>query len=324
MTVRIPVVMMCSSECVFVGSHLPDTRRPRDVTIVSAEDLLAAEFEEHRERLTAVAHRLLGSRAEAEDAVQEAWMRVSRADSTEVDNLAGWLTTIVARVSLNQLRSRTARREEPLDDAPPARLHAVTDPADQAVLADSVGLALLAVLDTLAPAERLAVVLHDLFDVPFEEIAPIVDRSPAAARQLASRARRRVRGAEPKDPPIDTAARKREVVAAFLAASKDGDFSALLELLHPEAVLRYDAAAAQLGSAEDLRGADAVARFLSGKARAARLALVDGAPGWVWSLRGEPQVVFAFTVADGLVTGIDIIGDRQRVAGFAIESLPQR
>jgi RNA polymerase sigma-70 factor (ECF subfamily) len=287
---------------------------------VSAGDLLAAEFEEHRERLTAVAHRLLGSRAEAEDAVQEAWLRVSRADSSEVDNLAGWLTTIVARVSLNQLRSRASRREDPIADAPPPRLHAVADPAEEAVLADSVGLALLAVLDTLSPAERLAFVLHDLFDVPFEEIAPIVDRSPAAARQLASRARRRVRGAEPKDD----AARKREVVTAFLAASKDGDFSALLELLHPEAVLRYDTAAAQMGSAEDLRGADAVARFLSGKARAARLALVDGAPGWVWSLRGEPQVVFGFTVEDGLVTSIDIIGEKERVAGFAIETLPQR
>jgi RNA polymerase sigma factor (sigma-70 family) len=287
---------------------------------MSESDLLAAEFEEHRQRLTAVAHRLLGSRAEAEDAVQEAWLRVSRADSSEVDNLGGWLTTIVARVSLNQLRSRTARREDPLDDTPPAPLHAVPDPADQAVLADSVGLALLAVLDTLAPPERLAFVLHDMFDVPFEEIAPIVDRSPAAARQLASRARRRVRGAEPRDD----AARKREVVGAFLAASKDGDFSALLELLHPEAVLRYDAAAANMGSAENLRGADAVARFLSGKAKAARLVLVDGAPGWVWSLRGEPQVVFAFTVEDGLVTGIDIIGDRRRVAAFDIDSLPQR
>jgi len=281
---------------------------------------LIERFEEARPHLRAVAYRMLGSVEDAEDAVQEAWLRVSRADSGEVDNLAGWLTTVVARVSLNQLRSRTTRREEPLDDAPPARLHVVPDPADEAVLADSVGLALLAVLDTLAPAERLAFVLHDLFDVPFEEIAPIVDRSPAAARQLASRARRRVRGAEPRDD----AARKREVVSAFLAASKDGDFGALLELLHPEAVLRYDTAAAQMGSAEDLRGADAVARFLSGKARAARLVLVDGAPGWVWSLHGEPQVVFAFTVEDGLVTAIDIIGDRERVAGFDLESLPQR
>ena len=286
---------------------------------MSDPDLLAAEFEEHRDRLTAVAHRLLGSRAEAEDAVQEAWLRVSRADSSEVDNFGGWLTTIVARVSLNQLRSRTSRREEPLDE-PPAHLHAVPDPADEAVLADSVGLALLAGLGPLAPAARLAFVLHDLFDVPFEESAPIVDRSPAAARQLASRARRRVRGAEPRDD----AARKREVVSAFLAASKGGDFTALLELLHPEAVLRYDAAAASLGSATDLRGADAVAAFLSGKARAARLVLVDGTPGWVWSHLGVPQVVFSFTVADGLVTAIEIIGDRDRVSGFEFESLPQR
>src|SRR3954469_16837356 len=306
MTVRTPAVMMCSSGRAGQWvSHLPDTHRPRDVTDVSTEDLLAAEFEEQRHRLTDVAHRLLGSRAEAEDAVQEAWLRVSRADSSEGDNLAGWLTTIVARVSLNQLRSRTSRREEPLDGAPPPHLHAVPDPAEEAVLADSVGLALLAVLDTLAPAERLAFVLHDLFDVPFEEIAPIVDRSPAAARplapprHLASRARRRVRGAEPRDD----AARKWEVVSAFLAASKDGDFSALLQLLHPEAVLRYDTAAAQMGSAEDLRGADAVARFLSGKARAARLVLVDGAPGWVWSLRGEAQVVFAFTGEGGRAAG---------------------
>src|SRR3954471_6697259 len=238
MTVRIPVVMMCSSECVFVGSHLPDTRRPRDVTIVSAEDLLAAEFEEHRERLTAVAHRLLGSRAEAEDAVQEAWLRVSRADSSEVDNLGGWLTTIVARVSLNQLRSRTARREDPLDDTPPARLHAVPDPADQAVLADSVGLALLAVLDTLAPPERLAFVLHDMFDVPFEEIAPIVERSVEATRQLASRARRRVQGAAPvTDPDLRE---QRRVVDAFLAAARAGDFEGLIQVLDPDVVFRAD------------------------------------------------------------------------------------
>src|SRR3954449_9594569 len=321
MTVRIPVVMMCSSECVFVGSHLPDTRRPRDVTVVSAEDLLAAEFEEHRERLTAVAHRLLGSRAEAEDAVQEAWLRGSRADSTGVDNLAGWLTTIVARVSLNQLRSRTARREEPLDDTPPARLHVVPDPAEEAVLADSVGLALLAVLDTLTPAERLAFVLHDLFDVPFDDIAPIVDRSPAAPPQLASRARRRVRGAE----PADDAARKREVVAAFLTASREGDFTALLELLDPEAVLRADAAAVRMGSdAVEVRGATGIAEFLSGRARAARLVLVDGAPGWVWSLRGEPKVVFAFTVEDGLVTAIDLLADPERLAAFDIQPLRQR
>jgi RNA polymerase sigma factor (sigma-70 family) len=288
---------------------------------VSGNDLLAARFEEHRDRLTAVAHRLLGSRAEAEDAVQEAWLRVSRADSSEVDNLAGWLTTVVARVSLNQLRSRTSRREDPLDDAPPPHLHAVPDPADEAVLADSVGLALLAVLDTLGPAERLAFVLHDLFDVPFDEIAPIVDRSPAAARQLASRARRRVRGAE----PADDAARKREVVAAFLTASREGDFTALLELLHPEAVLRADAAAVQMGSdAAEVRGARGVAGFLSGRARAARLVLVDGTPGWVWSLRGEPKVVFAFTVEDGVVTAIDLLADPERLAAMDLQPLKQR
>jgi RNA polymerase sigma factor (sigma-70 family) len=288
---------------------------------MSEEDLLAAHFEEHRDRLTAVAHRLLGSRAEAEDAVQEAWLRVSRADSNEVDNLAGWLTTVVARVSLNQLRSRTSRREDPLDDAASRHLHAVPDPAEEAVLADSVGLALLAVLDTLAPAERLAFVLHDLFDVPFDEIAPIVDRSPAAVRQLASRARRRVRGAE----PADDAARKREVVAAFLAASKEGNFTALLELLDPEAVLRADAAAVQMGSdVTEVRGASGVAEFLSGRARAARLVLIDGAPGWVWSHLGEPKVVFAFTIEDGAVTAIDLIADPERLAGFDVEPLKQR
>src|SRR3954466_10081031 len=245
---------------------------------MSEKDLLAGEFEEHRDRLTAVAHRLLGSRAEAEDAVQEAWLRGRRADGAEVDTLAGWLTRVVPRVSLNQLRSRTSRREDPLDDTPPSHLHLVPDPADEAVLADSVGLALLAVLDTLGPAERLAFVLHDLFDVPFDEIAPIVDRSPAAARQLASRARRRVRGAEPRDD----AARKREVVSAFLTASREGDFTALLELLHPEAVLRADAAAMAMGSdATELHGARTIAEFLSGRAKAVRLVLIDGTPGWV-------------------------------------------
>src|SRR4051794_13593878 len=265
---------------------------------MSGPDVLVAQFEEHRDRLTAVAHRLLGSRAEAEDAVQEAWLRVSRADTAEVENLGGWLTTVVARVALNQLRARANRREDPLDDALPARLRAAADPAEEAVLADSVGLALLIVLDQLAPAERLAFVLHDLFDVPFEEIAPIVDRSPAAARQLASRARRRVRGAE---LPAATE-RRREVVAAFLDASRNGEFTALLELLHPDAVLRSDAVAARMGSAAEVRGATEVARFLSGRARAARLVLVDGEPGAVWSLRGTPPGGVAFTVEGGPVT----------------------
>ena len=287
---------------------------------MSGNDVLAAQFEEHRPRLTAVAHRLLGSRAEAEDAVQEAWLRVSRAGSAEVADLGGWLTTVVARVALNQLRARASRREDPLDDAPPARLHAVADPAEEAVLADSVRRALLVVLDQLAPAERLAFVLHDLFDVPFDEIAPIVDRSPAAARQLASRARRRVRGAELPD----ATERRREVVAAFLDAARNGEFSALLDLLHPEAVLRSDAVATRMGSEAEVRGATAVARFLSGRARAARLVLVDGVPGAVWSLRGTPQVVFAFTVEDGVVTAIDLLAAPETLAGLDLQPLEQR
>jgi RNA polymerase sigma factor (sigma-70 family) len=287
---------------------------------MSETDVLAAQFEGHRDRLTAMAHRLLGSRAEAEDAVQEAWLRVSRTGTDDVDNLGGWLTTVVARVALNQLRARASRREDPLDDAPPARLHAVADPAEEAVLADSVGLALLVVLDRLAPAERLAFVLHDLFDVPFDEIAPIVDRSPAAARQLASRARRRVRAAELPD----ATERRREVVAAFLDASRNGDFSALLQLLHPEAVLRSDAVATRMGSEAEVRGATAVARFLSGRARAARLVLVDGVPGAVWSLRGTPQVVFAFTVEDGVVTAIDLLAAPETLAGLGLQPLGQR
>jgi RNA polymerase sigma factor (sigma-70 family) len=286
---------------------------------MTGSDVLAAQFEEHRDRLTAVAHRLLGSRAEAEDAVQEAWLRVSRAGTAEVENLGGWLTTVVARVALNQLRARANRREDPLDDAPPPRLHAVVDPAEEAVLVDSVGLALLVVLDQLAPAERLAFVLHDLFDVPFDEIAPIVDRSPAAARQLASRARRRVRGAELPD----ATQRRREVVAAFLDASRNGDFTALLALLHPEAVLRSDAVAARMGAAAEVRGAAEVAQFLSGRARAARLVLVDGTPGAVWSLRGTPKVVFAFTVEDGVVTAIDLLGDPERLAALDLQPLKQ-
>ena len=287
---------------------------------MSGNDVLAAQFEEHRHRLTAVASRLLGSRAEAEDAVQEAWLRVSRAGSDEVADLGGWLTTVVARVALNQLRARANRREDPFDDAPPARLHATADPAEEAVLADSVGLALLVVLDQLAPAERLAFVLHDLFDVPFDQIAPIVDRSPAAARQLASRARRRVRGAELPD----ATERRREVVAAFLDASRNGDFSALLELLHPEAVLRSDAVAARMGAAAEVRGAAGVARFLSGRARAARLVLVDGVPGAVWSLRGTPQVVFAFTVEDGVVTAIDLLAAPGTLSALDLQPLRQR
>ena len=286
-------------------------------------EFLAEQFEEHRTRLRAVAYRMLGSLTEADDAVQETWLRLNRTDADQVENLGGWLTTVVARVSLNMLRSRRTHPAQSLDVRMPEPMVDPadgTDPEHEALLADSVGLALLVVLETLNPAERLAFVLHDMFAVPFDEIAPIVDRSPAAARQLTSRARRRLRGAELPD----ATERRRTVVAAFLDASRNGDFSALLELLHPEAVLRSDAVAARMGADAEVRGATAVARFLSGRARAARLVLVDGTPGAVWSLRGTPQVVFAFTVEDGVVTGIDLLAEPGTLASLDLQPLEQR
>jgi RNA polymerase sigma factor (sigma-70 family) len=272
------------------------------------DDWLARQFEEHRPRLRAVATRLLGSGSEADDAVQETWLRLSRTDPGSVENLGGWLTTVVGRVALNMLRSRSTRHEEPLDGHPGGdRPSPGPDPADTAVLADSVGMALVVVLETLTPAERLAFVLHDLFDVPFDEIAPIVDRSPAAARQLASRARRRVQGQSPDAPPDD--ARRRAVVAAFLAASQRGDFAGLLTLLDPDAVMRADAATVAMGAPAEIRGAEAVAAIFSRGARAARLALVDDVAQVVWMHRGQPKVVFAFSITDGTVTAIDQVGD---------------
>ena len=284
-------------------------------------DWLAERFEENRPHLRAVAYRMLGSSAEADDAVQETWLRLSRAGVGGVENLGGWLTTIVARVSLNMLRSRTLRREEPID--PPATGQPVapppngTDPEHEAVLADSVGLALLVVLDTLTPAERLAFVLHDMFAVPFEEIAPIVERSPVATRQLASRARRRVQEAGPGDPPGEIS-RRREVVAAFLAASREGDFDALLTMLDPDIVLRADNAAAQMGADAEAIGPRAVAGIFSGRAKALRPALIDGAPGAVWTYRGETRVVFAFTFTGGTITAIEQIADPERIARFEV------
>jgi RNA polymerase sigma-70 factor (ECF subfamily) len=290
---------------------------------MSEHDWLAERFEENRPHLRAVAYRMLGSSAEADDAVQETWLRLSRAGAGEVENLGGWLTTIVARVSLNMLRSRTLRREEPMD--PPATGQPVvppngTDPEHEAVLADSVGLALLVVLDTLTPAERLAFVLHDMFAVPFEEIAPIVERSPVATRQLASRARRRVQEAGPGDPPGEIS-RRREVVAAFLAASREGDFDALLTMLDPDIVLRADNAAAQMGADAEAIGPRAVAGIFSGRAKALRPALIDGAPGAVWTYRGETRVVFAFTFAGGTITAIEQIADPERMARFEVTPL---
>jgi RNA polymerase sigma factor (sigma-70 family) len=299
------------------------TTRTEDVT-VSDHDLLAERFETHRDHLRAVALRMLGSSQEADDAVQEAWLRLSRADTDAVANLGGWLTTVVARVCLDMLRARSTKREVPSDGAPDPV--AVTSPEEEVLLADSVGLALLIVLDTLAPDERLAFVLHDMFAVPFEEIAPIVDRSPAAARQLASRARRRVQGGETS--PTDRR-RKQEVVEAFLAASRHGDFEALVALLHPDAALRADPAAVKAATANrdrgapplapEVRGAGAVAEALVGQARAAQLALIDGAPGAVWAPGGRPRAVFAFNVVGDSIAEIEIIIEPRAVSALDVE-----
>jgi RNA polymerase sigma-70 factor (ECF subfamily) len=277
-------------------------------------DLLAERFEANRTNLRAVAYRMLGSATEADDAVQEAWLRLSRADAGEIDNLGGWLTTVVARVCLDMLRSRTSRREEPLAPGLPEPIAGngdALDPEHAAVVADSVGLAMLVVLDTLPPAERVAFVLHDMFAVPFDQIAPIVGRSSDATRQLASRARRRVQGAS-ADLVADRA-RQREVVEAFLAAARDGRFEALLALLDPDVVVRADRAAVEVGASEEVRGAEAVAGTFSGRARAARAALVGGAVGLVWAQQGEARMVFDFTIEDGKVVEIDLIADPERI-----------
>jgi RNA polymerase sigma-70 factor, ECF subfamily len=290
---------------------------------------LADRFEEHRTHLRAVAYRMLGSLAEADDAVQDTWLRLSGAGADEVVNLRGWLTTVTARVCLNMLRSRRLRREEALGvhvPDPVLSADGVLQPEEEALLADSVGLALQVVLDTLTPAERLAFVMHDMFGLPFEEIAPMVSRTPAAARQLASRARRRVRGAEVPAPDPDLA-RQREVVDAFFAAARAGDFGALVAVLDPSVVVRIDAGAAALPAASmAIRGADAVARQaltgLSSGLRVARLhpALVNGAAGMVITVRGRPFTVMGFTIVNGKIAEIDAIGDPERVraitAGF--------
>jgi RNA polymerase sigma factor (sigma-70 family) len=277
---------------------------------MQTHDWLAQRFEEHRTHLRAVAYRILGTPADADDAVQEAWLRLARSDSSQVENLGGWLTTVVARVSLNMLQSRKTRREDPAGSQLPEEIAASTDgggPEHQAVLADSVGLALLVVLDTLTPAERLAFVLHDMFAMPFEEIAPIVERTPAATRQLASRARRRVQGAD--TAPDTDLSRRREVVQAFLAASRNGDLGALVAMLDPDVVLRADQTVVRIGAEAETRGAPAVAARFSGQARAAKLALIDGVAGLVWAAGGRPRVVFSFTLADGKITAIDLLGD---------------
>jgi RNA polymerase sigma factor (sigma-70 family) len=289
---------------------------------VSEQDWLAERFEENRAHLQAVAYRMLGGAGEADDAVQEAWLRLSRSDTSEVQNLSGWLTTVVARVCLDMLRSRTSRREQPLEVESPEDASAsgtVAGPEEEALLTDSIGVALLVVLETLTPAERVAFVLHDVFDLPFEEIALVVGRSTTAARQLASRARRRVR--QTAATSDTNAAGQRTVVDAFLTASRDGDFNALLELLDPDVVLRSDAAAAQMGAPAELVGAMAVAERFSGQARAARLALIDGSAGLVWSQGGQPRVVFALAVAGGRITSVEMIADPQRLSSLQIQVL---
>jgi RNA polymerase sigma-70 factor, ECF subfamily len=279
---------------------------------MSEPDERAAVFEQHRGHLRAVAYRMLGSRAEAEDAVQEAWLRLQRTDTRDVLNLGGWLTTVVARVCLDQLRARRTRREDSLD----ARPVPVAHPGDlerNALLADAVGPALLVVLDLLEPAERLAFVLHDLFGVSFDEIARIVDRSPAAARQLASRARRRVQGADA--PAADLGVRRR-VVDAFLAASREGDFAALLSLLDPDVVLRADAAAVAAGAVAEVRGAPAVAETFKGRARFAQAATIDGVPGALWAAGGVTRAVFAFRFDGERVAGIEIVMDVETITAM--------
>jgi RNA polymerase sigma factor (sigma-70 family) len=288
-------------------------------------EFLAQQFEEHRTRLRAVAYRMLGSLSEADDAVQETWLRLSRTDSDEVENLGGWLTTVVARVSLNMLRSRRSRREEPLDVRMPEPIvdrADGTDPEHEALLADSVGLALLVVLETLNPAERLAFVLHDMFAVPFDEIAPIVDRSPEAARQLASRARRRVQGqAAIPDADLDT---QREVIDAFLAAARKGDFEALLAVLDPDVVLRADRRGVSIGAPEVVRGAANVARGALAFSRLdieVRPALVNGAVGTVTFRDGRPFAIAGFTIRNRRIVEMDIVADPERLSELDLTML---
>ncbi|MFF5304034.1 RNA polymerase sigma factor SigJ [Streptomyces sp. NPDC013161] len=296
------------------------------------EDLLADRFEEHRGRLRAVAYRMLGSLPEAEDAVQETWLKLSRTDADDIRNLGSWLTTVVGRVCLDLLRSRASRREDPMSDVftetfvPDPLLRPLTDldPEEEVLHADSVGLALLVVLETLEPAERLTFVLHDLFAVPFDDIAPIVERSSAATRQLASRARRRVQGASPStDPDLG---RQREIVEAFLAAAREGDFDALVALLHPDVALRADSGALVRGAAASkaLRGARAVAEqalFFAPFAHQVQLALVNGSVGVVNAPDGQLLSVMGVTVADGQITEIYILSDPDRLTRLDVGGL---
>jgi RNA polymerase sigma factor (sigma-70 family) len=279
---------------------------------------LAERFESNRAHLRAVAYRMLGSRAEVDDAVQEAWLRLSRTEAREIGNLGGWLTTVVARVCLDMLRGRKARREEELGSHVPEPV-AEPDAAErEALLADSVGAALLVVLETLGPAERLAFVLHDMFAVPFDQIAPIVDRSVEATRQLASRARRRVQGRPPADPDLP---RQRRIVDAFLAASKGGDFEALLAVLDPQVVFRADKVAVQMGGQAELRGAAAVANTFKGRAQAAQPAMVDGGLGLAVVFGGRVRIVLRLTISDDRITALEAVADPEQIRGFDLALL---
>jgi RNA polymerase sigma-70 factor (ECF subfamily) len=292
------------------------------------KNFLAERFEANRGHLRAVAWRMLGSRSEAEDAVQEAWLRLARADTSGVDNLGGWLTTVVARVCLDMLRSRKSRREDPFDiETPEPVADENANPEEEIAKADAIGVALLVVLETLSPAERVAFVLHDMFDLPFEEIAPVVGRSPTAARQLASRARRRVQGKSAL-PDADRA-RQRTIVEAFLAAASGGNFEALLAVLDPNVVLRADPVAVAMSAARqaagapelapEIRGASAVAETFRGRAQGAQLALIDGVMGAVWAPGGTPRSAFAFTIAEGRIVGIELIADPERLGTIEVE-----
>jgi RNA polymerase sigma-70 factor, ECF subfamily len=273
---------------------------------------LAEQFEAHRAHLKAVAYRMLGSTGEADDAVQEAWLRLSRSDAGPIENLGGWLTTVVSRVCLDMLRSRRSRREASSSEPIVSRQHEGADPEQEALLADAVGPAMQVVLEALTPAERVAFVLHDVFGVSFGEISRIVGRSPNATKMLASRARSKVRGTE-TTPKADLA-RQREVVEAFLAASREGDFDALLALLDERVVLRADDAAVRSGASREVRDARQVAGTFSGRARAARFTLVDGAPGAMWAPGGRPRVAFRFKIAHGKIVEIDILADPEHLS----------
>lgn len=282
------------------------------------------EFEAHRARLISVAYRMLGSRSEAEDAVPEVWLRLTRSDAAKIENVGGWLTTVVARLCLDMLRSRKSRREDSLDGLEgealrpdPAAAAMPVSPEDEIAMADSVGLAMLTVLETLTPGERVAFVLHDMFAVPFDEIAPIVGRSPEAARQLASRARRRVQGAE-TERRVDNA-RRREVVDAFLAAARRGDFEALLTLLDPDVVVRTDEAAARLGGHAEIRGAVKVAGLFKGSAQAARPAFVNGIMDIAVVPAGRLLVILRLEIANGRIAGIDAVANPEAMERFELE-----